>query len=68
MPMSPQRKTCLIHDMFLYRGGAERFNIMLAKALGADLSALFFSKDGLDPRSLGFKGRLIPFGSEKYTK
>ena len=36
---------------------------MLAKALGADLSALFFSADGLDPRSMGFSGKLIEFGA-----
>lgn len=47
--------------MFLYRGGAERFNIMLARALGADLAALFFSPEGLDPVSMGFSGRLLSF-------
>lgn len=47
--MSSKNKICLIHDMFLYRGGAERFNIMLTQALGADLAALFFSTDGLEP-------------------
>ena len=60
---SQKNNICLIHDMFLYRGGAERFNIMMARALGADLSALFFSPDGLDPRSLGFVGKMIPFGT-----
>lgn len=53
--------------MFLYRGGAERFNIMMAQAIGANLSALFFSSEGLDPRSLGFTGKLISFGENKYS-
>ena len=66
--MLPKNKICLIHDMFLYRGGAERFNIMLAKALSADLSALFFSKDGLEPISMGFTGKLIAFGENRYSK
>jgi glycosyltransferase involved in cell wall biosynthesis len=52
--------------MFLYRGWAERFNIMLAGALGADLAALFFSTDGLEPGSMGFTGKLIPFGTNQY--
>ena len=53
--------------MFLYRGGAERFNIMLAKALGADLAALFFSADGLEPASMGFAGKCIAFGEDTYS-
>lgn len=65
--MPPKNKICLIHDMFLYRGGAERFNIMLALALGADLAALFFSADGLEPRSMGFTGKCIPFGENRYN-
>lgn len=65
--MPQKNNICLIHDMFLYRGGAERFNIMMARALGADLAALFFSPDGLDPRSLGFTGKLIPFGENTYN-
>ncbi|MDP2103294.1 MAG: glycosyltransferase [Candidatus Gracilibacteria bacterium] len=65
--MSPKNNICLIHDMFLYRGGAERFNIMMARTLGADLAALFFSSEGLDPRSLGFTGKMIPFGENKYN-
>ncbi|NDK19322.1 glycosyltransferase family 4 protein [Candidatus Gracilibacteria bacterium] len=65
--MPPQKKICLIHDMFLYRGGAERFNIMFARALGADLAALFFSADGLEPTSLEFTGKSIAFGENKYT-
>jgi hypothetical protein len=65
--MSQQNKICLIHDMFLYRGGAERFNIMLARCLGADLAALFFSTDGLEPKSMGFMGKSIAFGGNKYT-
>ncbi len=51
--------------MFLYRGWAERFNIMLANSLGADLAALFFSIDGLDPKSMGFIGKMIPFGTNE---
>jgi len=65
--MSPKNKICLIHDMFLYRGGAERFNIMLAKTLGADIAALFFSEQSIEPKSLGFSGRSIAFGEEKYS-
>ena len=65
--MSKKNKICLIHDMFLYRGGAERFNIMLARALGSDLAALFFSTDGLEPKSMGFTEKLIPFGEDTYT-
>lgn len=64
--MTQKNKICLIHDMFLYRGGAERFNVMFAKALGADLAALFFSEDALDPVSMGFRGNLISFGENKY--
>lgn len=39
---------------------------MLARALGADLAALFFSTNGLEPKSMGFSGKLIPFGENKY--
>lgn len=56
------KKICLIHDMFLYRGGAERFNIMFARAIGADLAALFFSPESLKPETMGFTGKIIPFG------
>lgn len=65
--MSRENKICLIHDMFLYRGGAERFNIMLAKTLSTDISALFFSKKSIEPKSLGFSGECTAFGEEKYS-
>lgn len=41
---------------------------MLAKSLGADIAALFFNPEGLDPRSMGFTGNLISFGQNRYRK
>lgn len=40
---------------------------MLARALGADLAALFFSTNGLEPKSMGFTGKNIEFGEDKYA-
>lgn len=39
-------KIALVHDFFLYRWGAERYNLMMARALSADLYTAFFSKEG----------------------
>ena len=54
-----KRKICILHDTFLYKGGGERLITMMARALDADLAAGFFDPGSLDPRELGFKGKLI---------
>jgi glycosyltransferase involved in cell wall biosynthesis len=56
-----KRKVCILHDFFLYRGGAERFDIMAANAVGADLASAYFDKGSYDLRAMGFEGKKIAF-------
>ena len=55
------------HDMFVYKGGAERLTLLLAKSLDTDLASGFFDSVSFDPREEGFKGKLLtltnPHGS-----
>ena len=53
-------KICIVHDMFVYRGGAERLVVMMANALGADIVTGFVSDATYDMRGeLGFRGSCI---------
>ena len=40
------KKTLLIHDTFLTKGGAERMNIEIAKILSADIATAVWHKNG----------------------
>ncbi|MFA6080095.1 MAG: glycosyltransferase [Candidatus Gracilibacteria bacterium] len=53
------KKTLIIHDTFLYRGGGERLIIMMANALKADIASGFFSTGSYDLRKQGFTGKMI---------
>ncbi len=70
--MSDQQKKpsciCVLHDTFLYKGGGERLVTMMAQALRADLASGFFDPGSLDPRELGFDGRLIPVTTPIFKK
>lgn len=61
-------KICILHDFFLYRGGAERFDIMAAEALGADIAAAYFDKGSLNLKSMGFKGKRIDFSRRPFPE
>lgn len=67
-PMTQKPRIAILHDSFLYRGGGERLVTLMAKALGADLIAGFFSEGSFDPRELGFEGKIIPLGKPVFTK
>ena len=41
---------------------------LMAKSLGADLIAGFFSEGSFDPRALGFEGRMIALGKPVFAK
>ena len=58
----------ILHDAFLYRGGGERLVTLMAKILGADLVAGFFSEGSFDPRALGFEERIISLGKPVFMK
>ncbi|MFK7780432.1 MAG: glycosyltransferase [Candidatus Gracilibacteria bacterium] len=63
-----KRKTIILHDTFLYKGGGERLILMIAKAIDADLASGFFSKGSFDLRKEGFKGKMISISSEVFKK
>ncbi|MCK9272192.1 glycosyltransferase [Candidatus Gracilibacteria bacterium] len=62
------KKTIIVHDTFLYKGGGERLIIMMAKALKADIASGFFSHGSFDLRYEGFEGKMIPISSEVFKK
>ena len=69
IPMNIQKpKIAVLHDSFLYRGGGERLVTLMAKSLDADLIAGFFSEGSLDPRELGFTGKIIQLGKPVLVK
>ncbi|MDD2486763.1 MAG: glycosyltransferase [Candidatus Gracilibacteria bacterium] len=53
------KKIGVFHDHFMYRGGGERLITLLAKSLDADLISGFFDEGSLDPREVGFNGKII---------
>jgi glycosyltransferase involved in cell wall biosynthesis len=61
-------KICILHDFFLYRGGAERFDVMAAKAAGADLAAAYFDEGSFDLAAMGFSGRKIAFSRRLFPE
>ncbi|RAL55726.1 hypothetical protein BLD25_04305 [Candidatus Gracilibacteria bacterium GN02-872] len=62
------KKTIILHDTFLYKGGGERLILMMAKSLNADLASGFFSKGSFDLRKEGFKGKMISISNEVFKK
>jgi len=61
-------KIIILHDTFLYKWGGERFTLMMAKSLDADLASGFFSKWSLDLRKEWFKWKMISVSSEIFKK
>lgn len=61
-------KICILHDFFLYRGGAERFDVMAAQAAGADLAAAYFDSGSFDLDSMGLEGRKIAFSKRLFSE
>lgn len=49
------KKTLLIHDTFLMKGGAERMNIEIAKILDADIATSIWDDDCYDPEEFDFE-------------
>jgi hypothetical protein len=66
--MKNNKKTIILHDTFLYKGGGERLILMMGKALGADIATGFFSKGSFDLRKEGFTGKMIEVSSEIFAK
>ncbi|MBW7954978.1 glycosyltransferase [Candidatus Gracilibacteria bacterium] len=62
------KKTLILHDTFLYKGGGERLILMMAKALKADIASGFFSSGSFDLRKEGFEGKMIPISGEIFKK
>lgn len=59
-----QKKVLVLHDFFLYRGWAERYNLMLADALYADIAASFWSDEALWMEISSRVGKKISFARE----
>ncbi len=57
-----------MHDFFLYRGGAERFDVMAAIAAGADLAAAYFDPGSFDLDAMGFKGKKIAYSYRSFPE
>lgn len=53
------KKTLLIHDTFLMKGGAERLNIEIAKILEADIATAVYSENCYDAEKMGFFGKIF---------
>ncbi|MDD4152055.1 MAG: glycosyltransferase [Candidatus Gracilibacteria bacterium] len=66
--MGNDKKTIILHDTFLYKGGGERLIMMMGKALKADIASGFFSAGSFDLRKEGFEGKMIPVSSEIFKK
>lgn len=66
MPKEP--KICILHDFFLYRGGAERFDVMAAVASGADLASAYFDPGSYDLAQMGFVGKKIAFSRRLFPE
>ncbi len=66
--MEENKKIIILHDTFLYKGWWERFVLMMAKTLWADLASGFFSKGSFDLRKEGFKWKIIPVSTEIFKK
>lgn len=54
-----KNKIWVFHDHFMYRWWWERLITLLAKSLDADLISGFFDEWSLDPREVGFEGKII---------
>lgn len=61
-------KICILHDFFLYRGGAERFDVMAANAVGADLAAAYFDPGSYSIPSMGFSGKAIAYSRRPFPE
>lgn len=61
-------KICILHDFFLYRGGAERFDVMAAQASDADMAAAYFDEGSFDLESMGFGGQHIAFSRRAFPE
>lgn len=62
------KKTIIVHDTFLYKGGWERLIMMMWKALGSDIASWFFDKNSFDLRANWFKGKMIEISSSVFKK
>lgn len=62
------KKTIILHDTFLYKGGWERLIMIMAKALKADIASWFFSSGSFNLRKEWFEGKMIPLSSEIFKK
>lgn len=62
------KKTIILHDTFLYKGGWERLILMMAKTLKSDIASGFFSKWSFDLRKEWFKWKMIEISSEIFKK
>lgn len=62
------KKTIILHDTFLYKGGWERLIMMMGKALKADIASGFFSAGSFDLRKEWFEWKMIPVSSEIFKK
>lgn len=62
------KKTIILHDTFLYKGGWERLIMMMGKSLWADIASGFFSAWSFDLRKEWFNWEMIALTSEIFTK
>lgn len=62
------KKIIILHDTFLYKWGWERFVMMMAKTLKADIASWFFSKWSFDLKKEWFDGKMIPLTTEVFKK
>jgi len=51
-------KICILHDTFIYRWGAERLVLLMAKALNADIATAYFDPASFNLKDIGFTGKM----------
>lgn len=62
------KKTIILHDTLLYKWGAERLAILMARILWADLASWFFAKWWFDMKELWFSWKVIECSSNIKNK
>ena len=56
-------KIAILHDTFMYKGGAERLVLLAARALDADVITAWRNPESFDPADWGLEGRFFTLGN-----
>lgn len=61
-------RIAILHDTFMYKGGAERLVLLAAKALKADVITAWRNPESFDPAEFGLQGRFVELGKPRANK